>query len=144
PARLRKVIERTAPARAGVVDEHIEALFALPHLGGQTIDLLHLRQIGWKGYALTQYRKLLRQLAAHLRITSGNVDFGTVLHVGARHHLAEAAPAAGDEDNLSSNRKQVFDLHGVSSRIILQHAIVRHRIADVSVKTSSRSIEAVP
>ena len=111
PAGLGKIIERRAPACAGVVEQHIDAALAGRHFGREALDLFHLGKIGGNRDAAAKLREFGGEPVTHRGVAGGDDDAGAVLHHGAGDHLADATAAAGHHHNLVTDRKQLFDLH---------------------------------
>src|SRR5690606_16066103 len=107
-AALGILVDRFAPGRARIVDEHVELLLALLELRRDALDAVLRAEVEGQRDAGPLLRELLRELVAGLRLPRGDVDLRAVLHEARRDHLADAARAAGDEDGLALDAEEIF------------------------------------
>ena len=98
---------RLTPGRAGVVDQDVQLVLALAHLGGQPPALLLAGEVGGDGDDLPVRRQLGDGGVAGLGLAGADVDARAGLQQAARHHQADAAGAAGDDGDLAGEVEQV-------------------------------------
>ena len=118
PARFRELPELRTPRGTGVVDEHIEPGFAGGERRGEGGDTLERGEVSGQGGAFAAVRRdeALCCGMAGLGFARADVDLGATGQKASRHHLADAARAAGDEHGLAGDGEQILHRAGSAGR----------------------------